>query len=278
MSVAFVPEPPPSPAAGRSRPLAVVTGASSGIGEKMALALATRHFDLLIVARRQDRLDALQQLITSTCGVEVETLGADLATPAGLLAVQQVLAGRAVDLLVNNAGAGWIGAFAEAPLERQLEIIDVNCRTLIGLTHAVLPGMLQQRRGRIVQVASVAGFMPGPMSSVYYASKAFVVSHSEALRHELRGTNVTVTLVCPGPVATEFQRSSGVTGSMGGAAMMSDVDVAEDAVAAAMAGRFLVVPGFANRLLVALTAILPRRLTAALVDRLQKKRLAAPRA
>jgi short-subunit dehydrogenase len=261
-----------------TRPLAVVTGASSGIGEKMALALASRKFDLLIVARRQDRLDALQQLISSTYGVEVETLGADLGTPAGLLAVQQVLAGRAVDMLVNNAGAGWIGAFAEAPLERQLEIIDVNCRSLIGLTHTVLPGMLQQGRGRIVQIASVAGFMPGPMSSVYYASKGFVVSHSEALRHELRGTNVTVTLVCPGPVATEFQRSSGVTGAMGGAVMMSDVDVAEDAVAAAMAGRFLVVPGFPNRLLVALTAILPRRLTAALVDRLQKKRLAAPRA
>jgi short-subunit dehydrogenase len=151
----------------------------------MAMALATRKFDLLIVARRKDRLDALQQLITSTFDVEVETLGADLGTPDGLVAVQQVLAGRAVEMLVNNAGAGWIGAFAEAPLERQLEIIDVNCRSLIGLTHAVLPGMLQQGRGRIVQIASVAGFMPGPMSSVYYASKGFVVSHSEALRHEL---------------------------------------------------------------------------------------------
>jgi short-subunit dehydrogenase len=254
------------------RPLAVVTGASSGIGEKMAVAFARRGFDLVVVARRADRLTALQTLITSTCGVDVECVAADLASRAGLALVQQALADRDVDVLVNNAGAGWIGTFAEAPMERQLEIIDVNCRSLIGLTQAVLPGMLQRRRGRVVQIASVAGFMPGPRSSVYYASKAFVVSHSEALRHELADSGVTVTLVCPGPVATEFQRSSGVRGTMGGAALMSDVAVAEASVEAALAGRFLVVPGFANRLLVALSALLPRRLTAALVDRLQRKR------
>jgi hypothetical protein len=129
-----------------------------------------------------------------------------------------------------------------------------------------------------VQVASVAGFLPGPRASVYYASKAFVVSHAEALRHELAGSGVDVTVVAPGPVATEFQRSAGVRGTMGGAVQMTDVDVAAATLDAVERRRFLVVPGTGNALLVALAWLLPRRLAAALVDRMQRKRLAAPAA
>ena len=117
--------------------------------------------------------------------------------------------------------------------------------------------------------------MPGPRASSYYASKAFVVSHAEALRHELKGTGVSITLVCPGPVDTEFQRSSGVKGRMGGAVAMSDVDVAEESVDGMLARRFLVVPGLPNRVLISLSRVLPRSWSAALVDTLQKKRLAA---
>jgi short-subunit dehydrogenase len=255
------------------RPLALVTGASSGIGEKLAVGLAQRDHDLVLVARRRDRLAELAACLSSTCGVAVDVIRADLSATSGVDAVVAGLAGREVDVLVNNAGAGWIGLFHEAPYERQLEIVDLNCRALVALTHKILPGMRVRRRGRVLQIASVAGFMPGPRSSVYYASKAFVVSHSEALRHELAGSGVTITLCCPGPVATEFQASSGVTSTMGGAALMTDVDVAEHALAACLAGRFLSVPGPANRLLVALSAIMPRRLSAALVDNLQKKRL-----
>ncbi len=264
------------PGAGQT---ALVTGASSGIGAAIARSLAVRGFDLVLVARRADRLQALATELSSTCSVAVDVIAADLAdNHAGHDGCERVISGlanRRIDVVVNNAGAGWIGRFADAPAARQLEIIDVNCRALIALTRAFLPPMIERQRGHVVQIASIAGFMPGPLSSTYYASKAFVVSHSEALRHELRGTGVDITLVCPGPVATEFQRSSGVTGSMGGAVAMSDVDVAEASVEAMLAGRFLVVPGAANAGLVAVSRFLPRRLMAALVDRLQKKRLAS---
>ncbi len=258
-----------------SVPLAVVTGASSGIGEKIATEFATRGYDLVLTARRADRLDTLKEKLAGTCTVRVDVVVADLSTRAGIDAVAAAVSERDVDVVVNNAGAGWVGLFSDAPYERQLEIVDLNCTALVALTHRLLPRMLARRRGHIMQIASVAGFMPGPRASVYYASKAFVVSHSEALRHELNGTGVSVTLVCPGPVATEFQMSSGVTSTMGGAALMSDVAVAQQAVEATLAARFLCVPGPGNRLLVALSAVLPRRVSAWLVDTLQRKRLAA---
>jgi short-subunit dehydrogenase len=255
---------------------ALVTGASSGIGAALARQLAARGAHLVLVARRRDRLDALAEELRSTCGVTVDVVDADLGAPAGLDAVVSAVGDRVIDVVVNNAGAGWIGVFADAPAARQLEIVDVNCRAVVGLTRAVLPGMIARGRGSVVQIASVAGFLPGPRSSVYYASKAFVVSHAEALRHELSGTGVDVIIVAPGPVATEFQRSSGVQGTMGGAVQMTDVDVAAATVDAIESGRFLVVPGVGNRLLVALAWLLPRRFAAAMVDRLQRKRLAAP--
>jgi short-subunit dehydrogenase len=256
-----------------ARPLAIVTGASSGIGEKLAIGYTKRGFDIVIVARRADRLGALEQTLRDTTDAAVTVVAADLANDNGVDAVCAALGDRPVDVLVNNAGAGWVGPFSLAPYERQLEIVDVNCRAVVALTHRVLPRMLARKRGSIVQVASVAGFMPGPLSSVYYASKAFVVSHSEALRHELHGSGVTITLVCPGPVDTEFQRSSGVDSAMGGAVKMTDVDVAEAAITAAAAGTFLCVPGPENRLLVSLAALLPRRVSASLVARLQQRRL-----
>jgi short-subunit dehydrogenase len=255
---------------------ALVTGASSGIGAALARQLAARGTHLLLVARRRDRLDALASELSSTCGVTVDVIAADLGAPEGLDVVVRAVGERAIDVLVNNAGAGWIGMFADAPAARQLEIVDVNCRAVVGLTRALLPGMLARGRGSVVQVASVAGFLPGPRASVYYASKAFVVSHSEALRHELQGSGVDVTLLCPGPVATEFQRSSGVRGTMGGAVEMSDTEVAAATIDAVVARRFLVVPGAGNALLVALGWLVPRRIAAALVDRLQRKRLTAP--
>jgi short-subunit dehydrogenase len=255
------------------KPRALVTGASSGIGAAIAREFALRGHDLVLVARRGDRLAELATTLRSTCAVAVDVIVADLGTAAGQDKV--IAEAGAVDVVVNNAGAGWVGLFADAPAQRQAEIVDINCRAVVVLTRAFLPQMLARGAGRVVQIASVAGFMPGPRASTYYASKAFVVSHSEALRHELRGTGVTITLSCPGPVATEFQRASGVKGTMGGAALMSDVDVARATVDAALAGRFFVVPGVPNRLLVLLTRFLPRALAAALVDRLQRARLTA---
>ncbi len=258
-----------------ARPLAFVTGASSGIGLAMAKSLAVRGYDLVVVARRLDVLQQEAQALSSTCNAVVECVAADLATAEGLAVCLQAIADRDVDVVVNNAGLGWIGAFSSSPAERQLEIVDVNCRALIAISRAVLPRMLERRRGRLIQVASVGGFLPGPWISTYYASKAFVVSHSEALREELRGTGVHVTLCCPGPVATAFQRTAGVSGNVGESAMMSDTECAAITLDAAFAGRFLVVPGPKNWPLVVLSKVLPRRLQAWLVGRVQRARLRA---
>jgi hypothetical protein len=252
---------------------ALVTGASSGIGERIAHRLAREGFDLVLVARRKDRLSQLAETLSGL--VKVEVIAADLTDPRAPAAIAAELGPEGVDVLVNNAGGGWIGTFAEAPLERQLEIVDLNVRALVELTHRLLGPMKRRGRGHIVQIASVAGFMPGPLASVYYASKAFVVSHAEALRHELAGSGVSVCLSCPGPVATEFQRSSGVTGSMGGAVEMSAEEVANETIDGMLKGRFLVVPGAPNMALVMLSRLVPNRLLMPLVDRLQKKRLAA---
>jgi short-subunit dehydrogenase len=254
-----------------TRPLALVTGASSGIGRAMAHRLAREGHDLVLVARRRALLDELARELGPA--VDVQVVEADLCDRGAPARIVDAIGARPVDVLVNNAGGGWIGPFDEAPLERQLEIVDLNVRALVELTHRVLPGMKARRSGRIAQIASVAGFLPGPLASVYYASKAFVVSHSEALRHELAGTGVTITLVCPGPVATEFQRSSGVRGNVGERVAMSAEAVADAAVDGLLAGRFLVVPGAPNAALVALSRVLPNRVLASLVERMQQKRL-----
>lgn len=254
-----------------SRRRALITGASSGIGRAMAQRLAREGHDLVLVARREALLEELAKEIGAS--VSVEVIAADLCDRDAPERITEALGERGVDVLVNNAGGGWIGRFDEAPLSRQLEIVDLNVRALVELTHRLLPGMEARRFGRVVQIASVAGFLPGPLASVYYASKAFVVSHSEALRDELAGTGVTVTLVCPGPVATEFQKSSGVRGKLGDEVAMSAEAVADAAVDGLLAGRFLVVPGQANLALVALSRVIPNRLLAPLVRKMQAKRL-----
>jgi uncharacterized protein len=253
---------------------ALVTGASSGIGEHIARRLAKEGYDLVLVARRRELLEQLAESLGKA--VKVEILVADLTDPRAPGDIATALGPEGVDVLVNNAGGGWIGAFAEAPLDRQLQIVDLNVRAVVELTHRLLTPMKRRGTGHIVQIASVAGFMPGPLASVYYASKAFVVRHAEALQHELAGSGVNVCLSCPGPVATEFQRSSGVRGDVGEGVAMSAEDVANQTIDAMMKGRFLVVPGASNRVVVALSRVLPNRLLMAMVDRIQQKRLSSP--
>lgn len=253
---------------------ALVTGASSGIGEHIARRLAKEGYDLVLVARRRELLERLAESLRPT--VRVETLKADLTDPRAPAEIAAALGAEGVDVLVNNAGGGWVGAFAEAPLDRQLQIVDLNVRALVELTHRLLTPMKRRGSGHIVQIASVAGFMPGPLASVYYASKAFVVSHAEALQHELADSGVKVCLSCPGPVATEFQRSSGVRGNVGDSVAMSAEEVANQTIDAMLRGRFLVVPGASNLAVVALSRVLPNRLLMAMVDRIQQKRLSSP--
>jgi short-subunit dehydrogenase len=187
---------------------AVVTGASSGLGREFALALGERGYPVLAVARRGERLNALADDVEGR-GALLEPLVADLSTPAGIDALLGRAAERQVELLVNNAGVATYGPFASAPAEGQRGLVRLNVETIIALTRGLLPQMLARGRGGVINVASQMAFQPMPYFAAYAASKAFVLSFSEALAEELRGTGVTVTAVAPGFVSTEFTEVAG---------------------------------------------------------------------
>ena len=196
----------------------------------------------------------------------------DPASPAEIF--QEVESeGISVDLLVNDAGLGIYGQFWETDLARQLAVIDVNLSALTKLTGLFLPGMVSRRRGRIVNVASTAAFQPGPYMAVYYATKAYVLSFSEALAEELYGTGVTVTALCPGPIITEFQEAAGLedTWLFRGPLVMDAAKVARAGWAAAKRGKRVVIPGLGNKLLKETVRFSPRRLVTSVARRIQKK-------
>jgi short-subunit dehydrogenase len=200
--------------------------------------------------------------------VAVTVLPRNLAEPGAAEAVWAEVERRgiAVDVLVNNAGVGLYGGFAGTPPERTRTMLRLNIEALVALTRLALPGMLERRRGRIVNLASTAAFQPGPFMAVYYASKAFVLSFSEALAFELRGTGVTVTAVCPGPTPTGFQREAGLEGRKVPGVVRVPVDgVADVAYRGVMRGRRVVVPGLGNRLLAWGAGLGPRWLATAVV-------------
>ena len=191
----------------------LITGASAGLGEGFARAFAAENENLILTARRADRLEALAAELRGKHGVRVDLFPADLADPAApaqLIAAIDA-AGLTVDQLVNNAGYGVRGTFAEEDSNAQLGIIDVNCRALVALSRAVLPGMIARKSGGILNIASTAAFQPGPWMAVYYASKAFVLSFSEALHEEVKPHGVRVAALCPGPTHTEFAGRAGMT-------------------------------------------------------------------
>lgn len=189
------------------RPLALITGASSGIGAALAAEAARDGHDLMLVARRTERLSALAE----TLGTSVETFAADLTEPGAIEALATVLAaqGRSPTVLVNNAGFGQAGPFARVSREKDVSMVDLNVRAVVDLTHRFLPAMLERGTGGVLNVASIVGYQAGPNSAVYAASKAFVLSLSDALHAECAGTGVAVTALCPGPVATEFFEEAG---------------------------------------------------------------------
>ncbi len=260
-------------------PTALITGASSGIGLELASLAARARHDLVLVARNRERLESIARGLGEEFGVRVTVVPEDLSRPAapGEIAREVSERGIAVDVLVNNAGLGTYGFFAETPLDREIETISVNVTALTVLTKLFLPSMLERRRGRILNVASTAAFQPGPLMAVYYASKAYVLSFSEALASETAGTGVTVTALCPGPTPTEFQRRAGVPAAptLPGPFAKSAAEVARSGWAGMMAGRRIVVPGFANRALIQAQRLAPRRLVTDISRRLQEKRSGA---
>jgi len=239
----------------------LVTGASSGIGLELARCFAADKSNLILVARNTAALEQLAVELRQEFQIETHVITADLSKPETPQNIFDELKGRGVivDVLVNNAGFGLHGGFAELPLARQLEIIQVNVTALVALTGLFLPGMFERKRGGILNVGSVAGFLPGPNMAVYYASKAFVQSFSEALFEELRGTGVLVTNLCPGPTETNFSqtaRSHRARETRG--QKMSAAEVAAAGHRAFREGRCVRVPGAKNFLLAQMTRMLPR--------------------
>jgi short-subunit dehydrogenase len=219
---------------------ALVTGASSGIGEEFARQLAARGYELVLVARREERLEDLARELPSTTHV----IASDLATEAPALPGRVEALGVDVDLLVNNAGFGIRGRFLEAPGERYAEMVRVNCEAVVVLTRAFLPEMIERGQGGVIVVASTAGMQPLPYEAAYSASKAFALTFTEALHEELRGTGVRALAVNPGPVKTEWQAVAGYdekTRVMPG--MISAEKCVEDALRAFDRGRRSVITG-----------------------------------
>ena len=232
--------------------ISLVTGASSGIGAAIAKELASRGHSVALVARREERLRSLATELTSAYGVAAEVIACDLGDPAerDRLGDELRSRGRVVEVLVNDAGFGHQADFATSPRERMVEMVKINVETVVDLTSRFLTGMVDRGRGSVINIASTAAFQPLPGSAVYAASKSFVLSFSEAIRTELRGTGVTVTAVCPGPVRTEFTEVAGFPGvedRTPSAVWMSPDDLAQHAVDGAANDRRVVVPGALNR-------------------------------
>ncbi len=243
-----------------TRGSALVTGASSGLGLELAQLLAADRHDLVLVARREPQLRALADRLARDHGVSARVVVADLARPDGPERVAQAVqaANTFVEILVNNAGFGVNGSFVRQAPARQLEMLQVNVTALTALSALFLPGMVERKAGRVLNVASTAAFQPGPRMAVYYASKAYVLSLSVALSVELEDTGVTVTALCPGPTATEFQGVAGMQESrLFRAGTMDAKTVARAGYRGMLAGRAVVVPGVRNRVLALSTRVSP---------------------
>jgi short-subunit dehydrogenase len=251
---------------------ALVTGASAGLGEQIARLFAGDKISLVLVARREDRLQRLKSELETDFGVEVNVLPLDLTLPDSVSRVLEFLERSRIEIeyLVNNAGFGQSGGFSDVSLKRNLEQIDLNVRSLTELTRRLLPCMIRNKRGKILNLGSTAGDQPGPFMAVYYASKAYVNSFSEALHHELKGTGITVTLSCPGPTLTEFAEVSNLANKrlFQMNAMKSDL-VARQAYRAMMKGTRRITHGGArNKVGSQLTRLFPRSAVIRIVARL----------
>jgi short-subunit dehydrogenase len=251
----------------------LITGASGGIGEEFAKIFAAKGSDLVLAARSGDKLERLAASLREQHKVQVETLAIDLAAADSAPRVAAFLEERKLEIgiLINNAGYGTFGPFAECDLGPELGQIQLNVTTLTHLTRLLLPGMLRRRDGRILNVASTAAFQPGPMMAVYYATKAYVVSFSEALANELQGSGVTVTCLCPGPTKTGFNERA----KLGNRGLLSKKSVMMEAEAVAkrgyqglMKGKRLIIPGLLNKALAHSTRLGSLALGASVVRRI----------
>ncbi|MCA1612944.1 MAG: SDR family oxidoreductase [Acidobacteria bacterium] len=254
---------------------ALVTGASGGIGEEIARLFAADGHDLVLVARSRDKLARLAAELGDRHNIAARVVASDLARPEAAREIFDGLRadGVRVDALVNNAGFGSYGQFAETDLRRELDLLQVNIVALTHLTKLFLPAMIERRRGYVMNVASTAAFQPGPLMAVYYASKAYVLHFSEAIANELDGTNVRVCALCPGPTETGFVAAAGMEQSkLFERGAMDARTVAVEGYRGLLAGNTLVIPGLRNNLTARLVGLAPRKLVTKVVRGIQERR------
>ena len=254
---------------------ALITGASAGLGGHFALTLAKRGHDVVLVARRAGRLEALARTIRARHGVGAHVFSGDLSKKNAIPKLVEAVSrqGLQVDMLINNAGFGARGTFAEMDRAMQARMIDLNCRALMELCHAFLPDMLAARSGAILNVASTAAFQPGPWMAVYYATKAFVLSFSEALHEEVKDSGVRVSALCPGPTRTEFANIADMDDSELFKRFVSAPDkVVADGLKALGANRAVAVSGAVNTVMASSIRFTPRGLARRISGNLQKAR------
>ena len=251
---------------------ALITGASSGIGLELAKLFAQSGRNLILTARSEDKLESLRTELVEKHNVHVEVVVADLAeVDAAVRLVDEINSRKlVVDIVVNNAGFGELGQFAEISLDRQMNMVRLNVVTVVQLTRLLLPEMIKRKSGGVLNVGSTVAFQPGPNMAVYYATKAFVLSFSEALHEELLESNIKVVCLSPGPTKTGFADDSGMSATkIFSANAMDSQSVAKAGFDAYESNRAFVIPGFKNKFGAFLTRLVPRSLTRKLVKKLQ---------
>jgi uncharacterized protein len=254
---------------------ALITGASGGIGFELTKLFARDGHDLVLVARSGNKLDHVRTQLERRHGISVRTITKDLADPSAPEEIFKALeqAGVQIDVLVNNAGYAMFDPFVDMDIKRVMDMLQVNIMALTHLSWLFVPGMVQRGQGRVLNLGSTASFLPGPLMACYYASKAYVLSFSEAIANELHGTGVTVTALCPGPTETGFQKRANVEESklIKGKRIMEAGAVARAGYKALMAGKPLVVPGLSNNLIPLLARLSPRGIVTEVVKRSQER-------
>jgi hypothetical protein len=251
---------------------ALITGGSMGIGHELAKVFAANKFNLVLVARSEPRLKQVADELRAQHGIETKILAKDLSLANAPQEIFDVLSDTPISVLVNNAGFGWRGTFAECDLQHEaLDMMHVNMDSLVALTRLFAPPMLARKNGRIMNVASTAAFQPGPFANIYFATKAFVLSFSQALAEELEGTGVTVTALCPGSTRTEFFERAKMQNFRRDSIMMDAGVVARAGYRGLMCGKRVVIPGALNKLTAALVKFVPMRVTTKIVRKLNGK-------
>lgn len=255
---------------------ALITGASGGIGFDLTKIFAENGYNLVLVARNKDKLMDLADHVQRMFGVSAKVLQKDLSDPAAPEQIHREIerSGISVDVVVNNAGYGLLGSFAHSDKRDELHMLQVNVTALAHLTKLFLPAMIRRGSGKILNVASTAGFQPGPMMANYYAAKAYVLSFSVALANEVLGTGVSVSVLCPGPTPTGFQERAGIKREPAARklATLDSLTVARTGYEGLMAGKTIIVPGIFNRLGTILVRLVPMGFVSRIILRLHEQR------